>query len=400
METYHGLHVDEVISSLSDFLRRPDVCIATALQLGLSIFLAHGYDFRVAYVAGSNIVKGASPYLGGSVSGWMVLGWGSQVQGLGETPIWALYLGVCYFLSSGQPFIFNFLTKMPIVAANTSLAYFTYSRGIKGWRFFLLNIYLIATSVTWGKPDNLATILAIAALVATDSATSSALLLSTSLMIKPLAVAILPAFFLRLKHMPRLWSAGFIGETFLASVGMFFGPFVIFGWPIETVINGFSSWFGHAGALSPFNFIAIENGTEQLPSALWWTGYLVLFAALAMIAYAMVRETQNTLRYALLSAAVFFTLRPWNSEQNLVIILTLFILVRGELGSRWLWVIPMMFALANNAIQLQFYLLMPTIVNELNQLYVPVDIYRLWLKFFLSLAWLVVLWSNLSRLRK
>ena len=52
-------------SSLSDFFRRRDVWIAAALQVVLSIFLAHGYDFRVEYVAGRNIVEGVSPYLGG-----------------------------------------------------------------------------------------------------------------------------------------------------------------------------------------------------------------------------------------------------------------------------------------------------------------------------------------------
>jgi hypothetical protein len=329
----------------------------------------------------------------------MTLGYGSHVQGIGETPLWAIYLGLCYFLSAGQPFIFNFLSKIPIVAANVALAYFAYSKGIVGWRFFLFNIYLIVTSVTWGKPDNLATFLAVVALVATDSATSSAILLSTSLMIKPLGVAILPAFFLRLRTKPIRWGMKFIVESLVVSAGMFLGPFVVFVWPVETVTSGFSNWFGHAGALSPFNIVAIENGTEQLPSTLW-IGYLVLLGTLVLIAYAMIRKPQNTLCYALLSAAVFFTLRPWNSEQNLVMILVLFILLRGELPSRWLWIIPVMFAVANNAIQEQFYLLMPTLVDELNRLYAPFNIYRLWLKFFLSLVWLAVLWFNVAALSR
>ena len=185
--------------SLPDFFRRRDVWIAIAIQVGLSVFLAHGFDFRVEYVAGRNIVNGISPYSGGILSGWMTLGYGSQVQGIGETPLWAIYMGLCYFLSAGQPFLFNFLSKIPIVAANVALAYFAYSKGVRGWRFFLFNIYLIVISVTWGKPDNLATLLAVVALVATDSATSSAFLLSTSLMIKPLGIAILPAFFLRVE---------------------------------------------------------------------------------------------------------------------------------------------------------------------------------------------------------
>jgi hypothetical protein len=388
------------IRSLSHFFRHREVWTAVVLQGVLSVFLAHGYDFRVEYMAGRNIVEGVSPYLGGALSGWMALGYGSQVQGIGETPLWAIYMGLCYFLSAGQPFLFNFLTKIPIVAANVSLAHFAYSNGARGWKFFLLNAYLIITTVTWGKPDNLATLLAVVALVATDSATGAAFLLSTSLMIKPLAAAILPAFFLRLRIKSIRWGVKFAGETMMVSAAMFLGPFVVLGWPLQTVINGFPNWFDHAGALSPFNFVKIVTGTEQIPSSIWWTGYLVLLGTSALIVYAILRKPQNTLRYALLSAAVFFTLRPWTSEQNLVVVLTLFILLMGELPSRWLWIIPMMFSLANNALQEQFYLLMPTIVDELNRLYAPFDIYRLWLKFFLSSVWLIVLWLNVASVQK
>ena len=395
-----SFNIDEGNSAFPNFFKRRDVWFAVALQVVLSVFLAHGYDFRVQYVAGKNIVDGISPYSGGTLSGWMTLGYGSQVQGIGETPLWAIYMGLCYFLSAGQPFLFNFLSKIPIIAANVALAYFAYSKSIRGWRFFLFNIYLIVTSVTWGKPDNLATLLAVLALIATDSATGSAFLLSMSLMIKPLGVAILPAYFLRFRTKSVQWSARFIIEAFVFSGGMFLGPFVVFGWPIQKVAGGFSSWFSHAGALSPFNFVAIETGTEQLPSAVWWAGYLVLLGTLVLIAYAMMRKPQNTLRFALLSAAVFFTIRPWNSEQNLVIILTLFILLRGELPSRWLWVIPVVFALVNNALQVQLYLLMPAIVDKLNDLYAPFEIYRLWLKFLLSLVWLIVLWLNVTALYK
>jgi hypothetical protein len=145
--------------------------------------------------------------------------------------------------------------------------------------------------------------------------------------------------------------------------------------------------------------VIIVTGKEQLPYSLWWAGYLVIFGTLALIAYAIIRKPQNPLLYALLSSAVFFTLRPWNSEPNLLILLTLFILLRGELSSRWLWVIPLVFAVANNAVQQQIYLLMPTIVGELYRLYGSFDIYRLWLMFILSVIWLTVLWLSVASCR-
>ncbi len=177
---------------------------------------------------------------------------------------------------------------------------------------------------------------------------------------------------------------------------MFLIPFAVLGWPIVTVTNGFFSWFGHAGALSFFNFVPLATGAEQLPSNLWWTGYLAPVGILLLVAYGMIRKQEDTLRYALLSAAVFFTLRSWNSEQNLVILFALFVLLRGDLPSRWLWIVPMCFAVANSALQAQLYLLMPTIIDELSRFYAPFDMYRLWLMFFISLVWLGVLWISVA----
>lgn len=383
-----------------EFLRQRDLQIAAILQLLLSIPFAQGYDFRVSYLAGRNIVTGSSPYLGGTVTGMMAQGYGPQVQGIGETPLWPLYLGLSYYLSAGQPFIFNFLSKLPIVAANIALAYVVHSKGARGWRFYLFNVFLIITSVTWGKPDNLATYLAILALTATDSASGSALLLSTSLMIKPLAVTILPAFFSRLRSKSTKWSVEFLAATFAASSIMFVGPFVAFGWPLETVAGGFVNWFAPAGALSPFNIAEILYGTFALPGSLWWVGYMAPASILVLIAYAVLRPPRDALYFALVSASIFFTLRPWTSEQNLVMVLTLFIILNGDLPSRWLWGVPLLFAFANNSPQQQLYLLRPGIIAELNRLYASINIYRLWAKFLLASTWLAVLWVNVRRIRR
>ena len=203
-------------------------------------------------------------------------------------------------------------------------------------------------------------------------------------------------FLSRLSSKPIRWGTRFVIETFVASAGLFLIPFAVLGWPISTVTNGFSSWFSRAGALSIFNIVTLGTGTEQLPSNLWWAGYLAPFGTLALVAYGLIRKPQDTLRYALLSAAVFFTLRPWNSEQNLVIIFALFVLLRGDLPSRWLWIVPTCFAVANSALQAQLYLLMPWIVDYLSRFYAPFYTYLSWLKFFISLVWLIVLWLNVA----
>ncbi|MEM4288203.1 MAG: hypothetical protein QXV97_05290, partial [Candidatus Caldarchaeum sp.] len=100
------------------YVKSREVLCSILLQLGLAVFLAHGYDFRVNYVAGRNVVLGRSPYVGGVVEGVLAEGYGSHVQGLGETPLWALYTGLAYSLSSSSLFFFNTLLKIPVIAAN------------------------------------------------------------------------------------------------------------------------------------------------------------------------------------------------------------------------------------------------------------------------------------------
>jgi hypothetical protein len=274
------------------------------------------------------------------------------------------------------------------------LAHLAYARGLTGWRFYLLNIFLIATTVTWGKADNLATYLALLALIVVQSPIGAALLLSTSIMIKPLAVAIAPSFVSLLVTRPGRWGLQFVPAALILSGTFFTMPFIVLGWPLETVIGGLVNWLSPAGALSPFNILEALYGILAIPPSLWWAGYLAPLGMLLLAAYPLLRPPKDPLRFALLSAALFFTLRPWVSEQNLVIVLALFILLRGRLPSRWLWVVPFVFAIANDGVQQQFFLLMPNVVDDLDAFYGAYELVRLWLRFGLSLVWLGVLWFN------
>jgi hypothetical protein len=212
-------------------------------------------------------------------------------------------------------------------------------------------------------------------------------------------LTILPAFFSRLRSKPTGWGARFLAESFALSSIMFLTPFLALGWPFETVTGGLVNWFAPAGALSPFNVLQVLYGQSTLPANLSWAGYMAPAAILLLTAYAVLRPTKDTLYLALISASLFFTLRPWTSEQNLVIVLTLFILLNGNLPSRLLWLTPLLFAFSNNSIQQQLYLLRPEIVGDLAKLYGSFDIYRLWARFLLACAWLGVLWFNVRAIQ-
>ena len=379
---------------------RPEGCLKTrevffslALQAGVGAFLAHGYDFRVSYVAGRNVASGLSPYEGGLVEGVLAEGYGGHVQGIGETPLWPLYLGIAYVLSGGQILLFNLVLKIPIILANILLA-FTMLRLGRDGRYFLYNPFPLLVSVAWGKPDNIAALLAVTALTAT-SPLRSPLAAAASLMVKPLTVTVAPAYLARHRH-----SVVSIASAVVFSAALFILPFTALGWRLDTLLNGLSNWLKPAGGISPFNLVEAVYGFGYytLPKGLEWVGLLAPASILLLAVLALLippKSLEGVFRLGLLSSSLFLSLRPWVSEQNLLIIHVFHILVCGKLP-KTLWAIPLSFAAANLAIPQTLFLIRPSIINELYLLDNPI---RLWLKFFLAATWLAALWTVIVRRR-
>ncbi|MEM3032366.1 MAG: hypothetical protein QW756_08160 [Nitrososphaerota archaeon] len=364
--------------------------LALTLQLGLATFLAHGYDFRVSYVAGRNVASGTSPYVGGVLEGSLSLGYGPTVQGMGETPFWAIYTGFAYFLSGGEVFLFNLVSKTPVVLANILLSYMAYLRGCDG-RFFLLNPYVLLVTASWGKPDNIATLLAILPLLYMPSWPTASMAASASLMVKPIGIPLLPSYVGYHRH--HQVTAFLAGLALLSSL-FFFTPFIVLGWPLATVVEGLPNWFKPAGGLSPFNIVEILTGSLSMPDPYTLLGLLAPTSTLVLTVIGYLFPPNHggqALRLALLSSLTFFSLRPWISEQNLYLIMTLLILLNRRMSSRLLWVIPILFSAANLSLPQQIYLLRPTVIDELH----AIDhVVRLWVRFGLSVAWLALVWKT------
>lgn len=373
-----------------NYLMRREVFFSILLQFILALFLAHGYDFRVNYLAGRNVALGLSPYEGGYLEGSLAAGYGPYVQGLGETPLWALYAGLAYMASGGNIFLFNLILKIPIIIANVALSLLAMKNNGDRY-FFLYNPYILLVSTVWGKPDNVAVLLAVISIF-TLHRFCGPLLGAFSAMIKPLALAMTPSFIVAWwKEKEKLFIASG------ASLLMFFTPFILLGWRIETVVYGLPNWFRSAGGISPFNFVEAVYGTSTLPSWLEPISYLSVAFLMVIAILAIKRPPKNTsgvFRLALVSASLFFSLRPWVSEQNLLIILSLFIILCGKLPSRLLWIIPLVFAGLNLSIPQQLYLLYPSIIDGLTTLNHPI---RYWLKFVVSVTWIIVLWTVLVK---
>jgi hypothetical protein len=382
-------------------LPRPERCLKArefllplALQFGVGALLAHGYDFRVSYVAGRNVASGLSPYEDGLVEGSLASGYGGYVQGIGETPLWPLYLGMAYLLSGGQIFLFNLFLKTPIVLANLALAFLMFRLGRDG-RYFLYNPFLLLVSVAWGKPDNIAALLAVTALTAYGPIRSP-LSAAASLMVKPLTITAAPAYLARHRQ-----SFTRIAAATALTAAMFFSPFIALGWSLETPLNGLSNWIKPAGGISPFNLVeaVFGFGSYTLPDGLELIGMLSPASILLLVIFALYyppKSLEGVFRLGLLSSSLFLSLRPWVSEQNLLIIHVFLILVCGRLPNTSLWTIPLAFAAANLAIPQTLYLVRPTIIDELYLLDNPI---RLWLKFILAATWLAALWTVIIKRR-
>jgi hypothetical protein len=182
---------------------------------------------------------------------------------------------------------------------------------------------------------------------------------------------------------------------------MFFSPFIALGWSLETPLNGLSNWIKPAGGISPFNLVEAVYGfgSYTLPDGLELIGMLSPASILLLVIFALYyppKSLEGVFRLGLLSSSLFLSLRPWVSEQNLLIIHVFLILVCGRLPNTSLWTIPLAFAAANLAIPQTLYLIRPTIIDELYLLDNPI---RLWLKFILAATWLAALWTVIIKRR-
>lgn len=383
------------------FLRKKEVLLSLLLQLLISPLVGHGYDLRVSYMAGRNIVSGTSPYEGGYLPPDLSIGYSQLVQGLGETPLWAMYLGLSYALSSGNFYLFNFVTKLPIIGGNLVLAYLFYLRRNPSWMFFLFNPFLLATSTAWGKPDNLATFFALLSLVTLETPVYSGTFLAASLMIKPIALPLAAVFLGYFARLGTTKLSKFLLSLSLLSTSIFIVPFISLGWPTKTVTAGAFNWFYLAGGLSPFNILEYTHGTQVLPKEMLWAGFLSPASLILSIFYSLIKppgDTESAARYSLAATSLFLATRPWLSEQNLVIIIGLFIMAAGRMPSRWLWLTPLIFSIANNGLQQLTYPLYPNIVLDLYELDRVTNNIRLLFKFAIVAPWLYILFYSVLKI--
>ena len=152
------------------------VLLSVAVQIPLAIFLGHAYDQTSFLDTGYLVGTGLNPYLQYSINVFSphILGVNPI---MGDPPLWPLLLGAIYRLTySVTPniFLYNFATKVPIIASNIILAFTVRSilrkqgaseKRVKfAWFFLLFNPFVLLTSVAWGQFDTLIALLCVVSL--------------------------------------------------------------------------------------------------------------------------------------------------------------------------------------------------------------------------------------------
>ena len=390
------------------------VLASVLIQILLGAFLGHYFDQRIFMAAGYVAGSGGDPYkpieLIRVFENPLLNGF---VPTIGYPPPWPLLLGLVYRLSYDvvpNIFIYNFAMKIPIIMANVAMAYLVRNillnlqadekKAKAAWLFLLFNPFIIITTSAWGQIDGVAALLCLASLytLTKDKTKESAFLLAISVVIKPVALALVP--------LPLLFSGRLFSRKNLIFVAVFTAvffmfmliPFALLSWSIPISSGELSSRFGMAGGLTIFNFAEIIQNSPSIPSSLWFMGFLWVPALI--ISYYFVyrnppRSMNDLVTMSIGMVLVFFLTRSWLSEPNVNLLFPLMLIAvgLGRVEKRVLhlfWVIPLVFMILNWSFPQLFFLIYPSILDSLAQIDLHFGTARLVARFAVAVFWTLI----------
>lgn len=140
------------------------VALSVLVQLPLAIFLGHYYDQRSFLDTGYLVSAGLNPYQQHFITVFSNPDMVGVNPIIGYPPLWPLLLGAIYRLTynlTPNLFLYNFATKIPVIASNIALAYVTRKvmqqtgaspKRIRfAWLFLLFNPFTLLTTTAWGQ---------------------------------------------------------------------------------------------------------------------------------------------------------------------------------------------------------------------------------------------------------
>ena len=243
------------------------------------------------------------------------------------------------------------------------------------WLFLLFNPFILLTTTAWGEFDTLIAFLCIASLYFLSKCMvgKSSLLLSLSLVLKPIAVPLIGLPFLCYPTQRLKKIAIYLLVAILVLLTLWFVPFYLLGWMVPSSNFQLTAYFRMAGGMTLFNIVEILTNTTTLSGNWSLLGYLWI-PALLIGYYFVYRNPPKTFteltKAAVALLLIFFLTRTWISEPNvdLIISFALIALSVKEWNFRnftFLWVFPLIFLFLNTSFPQLFFLVSPSIIQTL-----------------------------------
>jgi Gpi18-like mannosyltransferase len=384
------------------------------LQLILGLLLGHVYDQRIFMATGYLVATGQNPYIPQDLTTIFNNTAFQGMTSIGYPPLWPLILGFIYQVSYApihNLLIYNLAIKLPVIIANLSLAYLVrdilnklgqnraFSR--KAWIFLLFNPFVLYFTIAWGQFDSLVALLTLASLVLLDKQkiAISSILLAMAIALKPTPLPVVLVALVYLWESP--WHRLF---RFLASftISMFtfcILPFIIMNWDASPILLHWNAHFTVSGGMSFMTFYELVKDTYLLPGMWWLLGFAWLPAILLgmLLTKTGSRDFITLLKQSLALILIFFLTRTWTSEQNLMLILPMVLILTylGELPKICLtatWVLPLIFTFFNTSPP---QLLFPVLPELMENLLRRMDVYRsgrLAARMIVVIPWQIIGW--------
>ena len=394
----------------SDFLV---VILSVLAQIPLGLFLGHYYDQTIFLQTGYLVGSGLNPYQPQVITVFANAYLTGVNSIIGYPPPWAFLLGLIYRLTyaiTPNIFLYNFATKIPIIASNIVLAYVTKTimqqqnmplKAVRfAWLFLLFNPFTLLTTTAWGEFDTTVALLCVVGLylLSKGKPAQSALLLGLSFVLKPISLPLLglPLLYSIPKNRQKSLTVTLIIAS--VAVGLWLLPFPFAGWSVPTSFTEVTSYFGMAGGMTVFSVIDAFWRTSAMPSAMWFLGYLWIPALLAGYFW-VYRNPPKTLvslsRCAVVLLLLFFIFRAWLSEQNINLLFPFMLLLvgSGALKPRSLhltWIIALVFLLLNMTLPQLLFLVYPPIIPLKEAFDINFGVARLTARFAVTLVWFLV----------
>jgi hypothetical protein len=388
------------------------ILLSIAIQLPLAVFLGHAHDTPLFMSAGYLAYHGLNPYVPADLSGLFGAGFSSTTS-IGYPPPWILLSALLYGLATAlgsSIFLYNFLLKLPLMAANLALALLVGSviRDLGGgesrarWATtaMLFNPLVILTTTAWGQIDAVAALFSLLSLslISRKKTSASALSLALALSIKPIVFPLILVGLIGSTGISRSACLRWTGILIAAGILLCALPFWVFGWDPRVILAGWKAQFTSAGGLSLLSFFELLGRGYNLPRELNYLGFFWLPAlTLSLIAIEPELKLEYLLRRGLGLLLVFFLCRSWLSEPNLNAILPLAIILhaRGvfDRGAvRGIWLIALGFSLLNYSLPQLFFLLVPRLAPALAALDGYIRVPRILARSLLALSWQLLGW--------